>query len=111
MNPASISTPLSATPLSAQSPSNNPFLANLTPNEQALQTKFRNIDIQIIKYILNSVSFGNLQIAQETLAGLGAKQIQQIKNQLQGKQEDLTPEQQQLIMQFKGVACCRYGIF
>lgn len=83
-------------------------LLNLTPNEQTLQTKFRNIDVHIIKYILNSVSAGNLQLAQETLAALNPKQIQQIKNQLAGIKEELEPAQMELVMKFKGVAFCRY---
>jgi hypothetical protein len=79
--------------------------ATYAQNEQTLIQKFRNVDHIVIKYVLNNVAGGNLQLAQDTLAALPPDQQAALKEKiLKGGKTELTEQQKGLITEFVAIA-------
>lgn len=47
----------------------------MSNSEQYLAQKFPDVDISVIRYILNNIAVGNVSLAEDTIANLPQQQI------------------------------------
>lgn len=71
-------------------------------SEKTIAKKFPHIDINVIKYFLNTIAQGNVSLAEDTLSSMPQDQLDMLAEQFK-EQSTLNDDEKEAVKNFKSI--------